>query len=183
MASRRIGNQLKAALKGQRVWSRRGGSGSESLRLGGHRPRSWKAKNGIFLEYLDCPACHPHLRNKDTSLPRALQTRRPPTASVVLALRPRLEPPFCPQPGFQWSLSGAWVRWAQGQSAVCGGWGVGRNPGQAAIRLPVKPQICPAWCSTGQCDQCFAAENAMNVDFLPQVHPSPAAQALHSACF
>lgn len=98
------------------------------------------------------------------------------------ALRPRLAPPFCPQPGFQWSLSGARVRWAQGQRAVCGG-GRGRNPGQAAIRLPVKPQICPAWCPTGHCDKCFAAENAINVDFFSPVHSPPAAQALHSDYF
>ena len=63
------------------------------------------------------------------------------------------------------------------------GLGRGRNPGQAAIRLPVKPQICPAWCSMGHCDKCSAAENAINVDFFPPAHSPPAAQALHSDCF
>nr|XP_014332975.1 PREDICTED: protein NATD1 [Bos mutus] len=54
------------------------------------------------------PSNFPELKAMSPRLKGPLEC--PEGSSVVLALRPRLAPPFCPQPGFQWSLSGARVR-------------------------------------------------------------------------
>nr|XP_019835997.1 PREDICTED: protein NATD1 [Bos indicus] len=53
------------------------------------------------------PSNFPELKAMSPRLKGPLEC--PEGSSVVLALRPRLAPPFCPQPGFQWSLSGARV--------------------------------------------------------------------------